>query len=88
MQENELYFSFNKKYLLLQELSEEIADHQKQVDDVSSAGQDIMKHASGILIFIFIVKGIILQNFSFSLNGIFKVAMTQKMINYSTAFYV
>ncbi|PRD36621.1 UNVERIFIED_CONTAM: Dst [Trichonephila clavipes] len=30
-----------------EELSEEIADHQKQVDDVATAGQDIMKHASG-----------------------------------------
>ena len=35
-------------------MSEEIADHQKQVDDVASAGQDIMKHASGILLFIFL----------------------------------
>lgn len=30
-----------------QELSEEVSDHQKQVDELSGSGQELMRHASG-----------------------------------------
>lgn len=40
-------FGYSWRYFHIQELTEEVADHQKNVDDVVSGGHELMKHSSG-----------------------------------------